>query len=50
MDAKKADIINRIEKLTDKQFELLISLFAQQERESVQDEQSASQTSLQPCV
>ena len=33
---KKQDIINRIEKLTDKQFELLINLFSQQEQESVQ--------------
>ena len=33
---KKQDLINRIEKLTDEQFELLINLFSQQERESVQ--------------
>ena len=31
---KRQDIINRIEKLTDKQFELLIHLFSQQEQES----------------
>ena len=29
---KRQDLINRIEKLTDKQFELLINLFSQQER------------------
>ena len=32
---KKQDLINRIEKLTDKQFEMLINLFSQQEQESV---------------
>ena len=46
---KKQDLINRIEKLTDEQFELLITLFAQQEQESVQVSQfehpSSSQSS-----
>ena len=32
---KKQEIIERIEKLTDEQFEMLISLFAQQEQNSV---------------
>jgi len=35
----KQDLINRIEKLTDKQFDLLINLFSQQEQEFVQDVQ-----------
>ena len=36
MNKRKQDLINRIEKLTDKQFELLINLFSQQEQEFVQ--------------
>lgn len=46
---KKQELIERIEKLTDEQFEMLISLFAQQEQESVQVWQSDHQTFLQPC-
>ena len=33
---KKQELINRIEKLTPEQFELLLTLFSQQEQESVQ--------------
>lgn len=44
---KKQDLINRIEKLTDRQIELLIHLFSQQEQESAQASQSESQTSSQ---
>ena len=33
---KKQELINRIEKLTPEQFELLLTLFAQQEQESAQ--------------
>ena len=44
---KKQDLINRIEKLTDKQFELLINLFSQQEQESVPVSQSEHRTSFQ---
>ena len=47
---KKQDLIERIEKLTDKQFELLISLFNQEEQENVQSSQSVHQTSLQPSA
>ncbi len=46
---KKQELIERIEKLTDEQFEMLISLFAQQEQESVQVDQSDRQTFLQSC-
>lgn len=46
---KKEELIKRIEKLTPEQFELLITLFAQQEQESVQVDQSDHQTFLQPC-
>ena len=46
---KKQELIERIEKLTDEQFEMLISLFAQQEQEFVQGGQSDHQTFLQPC-
>lgn len=46
---KKQDLINRIEKLTDKQFELLISLFNQEEQEIVQSSKSFHQASLKPC-
>jgi hypothetical protein len=35
----KQDLINRIEKLTDEQFDLLINLLSQQEQEFVQDVQ-----------
>ena len=47
---KRQELINRIEKLTPKQFELLISLYFQQEQEFVQVEQSDHQTSLQPSA
>lgn len=46
---KRQELIERIEKLTDEQFELLISLFAQQEQESVQVDQSDRQTFLRSC-
>ena len=47
---KKEEIIRRIEKLTDEQFELLMNLFAQQEQESAQASQSVHQTFLQPSA
>lgn len=47
---KKQDLIERIEKLTDKQFELLINLFNQEEQETVQSLQSDRQTFLQPSA
>ena len=46
---KKEELIQRIEKLTPKQFEMLISLFAQQEQESVPIAPSEHQSFLQPC-
>mgnify|MGYP003315047841 CR=1 FL=1 len=46
---KKQELINRIEKLTPEQFELLLTLFAQQEQESVQVDQSDRQTFLRSC-
>ena len=46
---KKQELIERIEKLTDEQFELLISLFAQQAQEFVQDDPIGHLTFLQPC-
>lgn len=36
---KKQELINRIEKLTPEQFELLLTLFSQQEQEFVQGDQ-----------
>ena len=47
---KKEELIDRIEKLTAEQFELLISLHSQQEQEFVRVSQSDHQTFLQPCV
>ena len=47
---KKQQIIDRIEKLTDEQFELLISLFSQQEQESAQASQFEPLTSFQPSA
>ena len=47
---KKQDLINRIEKLTDKQFELLISLFSQQEQESVRVSPTEHPSFSQPSV
>ena len=47
---KKQELINRIEKLTDKQFELLISLFSQQEQESVRVSRFEHPTSSQSSV
>ena len=47
--SKKEEVINRIEKLTDKQFELLINLFFQQEQEFVRADQSDRQTFVQPA-
>lgn len=46
---KKQELIERIEKLTDEQFEMLITLFSQQEQGFVQVDQSECQTFLQPC-
>jgi hypothetical protein len=45
---KKQELIERIEKLTDKQFELLINLFAQQELKSVRVAQSERRSFFQP--
>ena len=47
---KKQELINRIEKLTDKQFELLISLYSQQEQESVRVSQFEHPSYFQPSV
>ena len=47
---KKQDLISRIEKLTDKQFELLISLFSQQEQESVRVSQFEHPSFSQPSI
>ena len=47
---KKQDLINRIEKLTDEQFKMLIHLFSQQEKESAQVSQSVHRSFLRPCV
>ena len=44
---KKQNLIERIEKLTPEQFELLIALYSQQEQESAQVFQSEPQTFLQ---
>lgn len=45
---KKQELIERIEKLTDKQFELLIHLFFQQEQESVRVSQSEHRSFAEP--
>ena len=47
---KRQDLINRIEKLTDKQFELLINLFSQQEQEFAQVGQVEHPTFLQSSL
>ena len=46
---KKQEIIKRIENLTDEQFELLIALYSQQEREFVRASQSEPLTFPQPA-
>ena len=46
---KKDELIKRIEKLTDKQFELLIALYSQQEQEFVQVSQSDCPSFPQPA-
>lgn len=43
---KKQELIERIEKLTDAQFELLIALYSQQDQEFVQDAPIEHQTFL----
>ena len=45
---KKQDLINRIEKLTDEQFELLIYLYSQQEQESVRVSQFEHRSYSEP--
>ena len=47
MNQRKQDLINRIEKLTDEQFKLLITLYSQQEQESVQVVQFEHPTLIQ---
>ena len=47
---KKQELINRIEKLTDAQFEMLIALYSQQEQEFVPDVQAERPTFLQPSL
>jgi DNA-binding MarR family transcriptional regulator len=47
---KKQELLDRIEKLTPEQFELLIALYSQQEQEFVQDALTEHQTFLRPCV
>lgn len=46
---KRNELIERINQLTPEQFEQLIALWIQQERESAPVSQSDRQTSLQPC-
>jgi hypothetical protein len=46
---KKKDIIERIKKLTDEQFELLIYLYSQQEQEFAQDGQAVHPSSSLPA-
>lgn len=46
---KKKDIIDRIKKLTDEQFELLIYLYSQQEQEFAQDGQAVHLSSSLPA-
>ena len=45
---KRQELITRIEKLTDKQFELLINLYSQQEQEFVRVSQSEHRSSFEP--
>ena len=47
---KKQELINRIEKLTDAQFEMLIALYSQQEQEFVPDVPVERPTFLQPSL
>lgn len=47
---KKDELIERINMLTDEQFEKLILLYSQQEQESVQAAQVDRQTFLQPSA
>jgi hypothetical protein len=46
---KKEELIKRIENLTPKQFEMLISLYSQREQESVQVSQPEHPTFLRPA-
>ncbi len=46
---RKKDIVERIEKLTDKQFELLIYLYSQQGQESAQVSQAVHPSSSLPA-
>lgn len=43
-------IIERIENLTEEQFELLLTLFSQQEQESAQADQVGLPSSFQPAI
>ena len=47
---KKQELIARIEKLTDEQFEMLIALYSQQEQESVPIVPVEHPTYFQPSV
>ena len=47
---KKQELIERIEKLSPEQFELLISLYSQQEQEFVQDVPIEHPSFLQPSL
>ena len=47
---KKDELIERLNMLTDEQFEMLILLYSQQEQESVQAAQVDRQTFLQPSA
>ena len=47
---KKQELIARIEKLTDEQFEMLIALYSQQEQESVPAVQAENPSYFQPAV
>ena len=46
----RQELIERIEKLTPEQFEMLIDLWTQQEQESVPISQSDHQTLMQPSA
>ena len=48
--SKKENLLKRIEQLTEKQFEMLIYLYFQQEREFAQVVQSDHQTFLEPSA
>ena len=50
MTERKQNLIERIEKLSEEQFELLIALYSQQEQESVPIFQAELPSFLQPSL